>query len=152
MDKYPDQACDVPLIPSLLLDRAALIKRWQHGSDAFFWRQERAGRLLPVRHDGLLRYRFEDVLRFEGGLPSEEMVAAYTVDLMHPLEVASVCICSASYIESLARVGHLAGRRIGRAWRFVPAEVALWQQNKFAVRAGRMNAKPRKTTPFTSDE
>ncbi len=138
--------------PALLLNRAALIQRWQHGSDAFFWRQERAGRLLPVQHDGLLRYRLEDVLRFEGGLPSEEMLAAYTADLMHPQEVASVCICSASYIESLARAGYLAGRRIGRAWRFVPAEVALWQQNKFAARAGRMNAKSRKTTPFTSDE
>lgn len=138
--------------PTRLLDRAALIQRWQHGSDAFFWRQERAGRLLPVQHDGLLRYRLEDVFLFEGGLPSEEMIAAYTVDLMHPLEVAAVCICSASYIESLARAGDLAGRRIGRAWRFVPAEVARWQQDKFAARAGRMNTKSRKTKQVCSDE
>jgi hypothetical protein len=138
--------------PALLLDRAALIRRWQHGSDAFFWRQERAGRLLPVRHNGLLRYRLEDVFLFEGGLPPEEMIAAYTVDLMHPLQVAVACICSASYIESLARAGDLPGRRIGRAWRFVPVEVARWEQDKWTARAHRMNAKPRKTTPFTSDE
>jgi hypothetical protein len=138
--------------PALLLDRAALIRRWQHGSDAFFWRQERAGRLLPVRHNGLLRYRLEDVLRFEGGLPPEEMIAAYTVDLMHPLEVATVCICSASYIESLARAGDLPGRRIGRAWRFVPAEVARWQQGSWTACVDQMNAKPHKTKPLTSDE
>ena len=152
MDKHPEQACDVPLLPSLLLDRAAMIKRWRHGSDAFFWRQERAGRLLPVRHDGLLRYRFEDVLRFEGGLPSEEMVAAYTADLMLPDEAAAVCLCKPAYIVKCAKAGDIPHRMIGRARRFVAAEVARWQQDRWMVCAGRMNVKPRKTTPFASDE
>lgn len=152
MDKYPDPARDVPLIPSLLLDRAALIQRWQHGSDSFFWREERAGRLLPVRHDGLLRYRFEDVLLYEGGLPSDEMAAAYVDDLMHPVEASAVCRCSPAYIAACAKAGDIPQRMIGRARRFVPAEVARWQQDRWTVCASRMNAKPRKTTPFASDE
>jgi excisionase family DNA binding protein len=138
--------------PALLLNRAALIKRWQHGSDAFFWREERAGRLLPVRHEGLLRYRLEDVLFFEGGLPNDEMAAAYAADLMHPDEVADVCKCTADYILKTAKAGKLPCRRIGRARRFVPAEVARWQQDRWATRVRRMNAKPKKKTPFTSDE
>ena len=152
MDKHSEQACDVPLIPSLLLDRPRLIKRWQHGSDSFFRREERAGRLLPVRHDGLLRYRFEDVLLYEGGLPSDEMAAAYAEDLMHPDEAAAVCRCSSAYIAARAKAGDIPHRMIGRARRFVAAEVARWQQDRWMVCAGRMNAKPRKTTPFTSDE
>jgi hypothetical protein len=152
MDKNPEHARDVPLLPSPLLDRERLIKRWQHGSDAFFWREERAGRLLPVRHDRLLRYRLEDVLLYEGGLPSDEMAAAYAVDLMHPNEAAAACLCSPTYIVTRARAGDLPHRRIGSAWRFVPAEVARWQQVRWTARVNQMNAKPRKTTPFTSGE
>ncbi len=138
--------------PALLFDRASLIRRWQHGSDAFFWRQERAGRLLPVRHQGLLRYRLEDVLVFEGGLPSADLVAAYAVDLMHPNEVAAVCKCTANYILKTAKAGKLPCRQIGRVQRFVPMEVARWQQDRWTARVRRMNAKPKKTKPVSPDE
>ena len=138
--------------PALLLDRASLIRRWQHGSDAFFWRQERAGLLLPVQHDGLLRYRLDDVFRFEGGLPSDDMTAAYAVDLMRPDEVAAVCKSTADYILQAARAGKLPCRKVGRVRRFVPAEVARWQQDRWTARVRRMNAKPHKTKPVAPDE
>ncbi len=138
--------------PALLFDRVSLIRRWQHGSDAFFWRQERAGLLLPVQHDGLLRYRLEDVFLFEGGAPSAGLAADYMVDLMHPDEVAIVCKCTAAYIEQTAKAGKLPCRQIGRVQRFVPAEVARWQQDRWTARVRRMNAKPKKTKPVSPNE
>lgn len=151
MDVKPNQV-SIAVSPTPFWDRADLIRRWQHGSDAFFWRQERAGRLLPVHYNGLLRYRMEDVLRFEGGQPSDDMAAAYAVDLMHPDQVADVCKCTPSYIINSAKADDLPCRRIGRAWRFVPAEVARWQQDKWVARARRMNAKPSKNQRILSDE
>ncbi len=152
MDTIPELKRASALRPAPLLDRASLIKRWQHGSNAFFWREERAGRLHPVINGGVLRYRWDDVLRYEGGLPSEDMVAEYFADLMHPDQVASVCNCTPGYIASSVRKGALPVRRIGRASRFVPAEVALWQNRAWASRTRRMNGISRKTSLSPPDE
>lgn len=140
------------LSPAKLLTRTALIQRWQHGSDAFFWRAERAGRLRPVLNNGLLRYRWHDVLLFEGGLPPIDLAEAYIEDLMLPKQVASVCDCGTEFIFKAAKTGVLPARRIGRAIRFVPDEVALWQQKEWNVRKPRMNEEPCKTPPFKPDE
>lgn len=141
MDTDDDTETRETTRPVLFLDRAGLITRWQHGSDAFFWRQERAGRLVPVRHDGMLRYRLNDVLRFEGGLPGADMATAYAVDLMRPEQVAAICNCTPAYIMRNARAGKLPCRRIGRARRFVPAEIARWQQRQWTARPRRVNGK-----------
>lgn len=143
---------ETDLSPTRLLDRAALIRRWQHGSDAFFWRQEQAGHLHPVRQGGLLRYRWHDVLLFEGGLPPQGSDVDYTADLMRPDQVAAICSCGPDAISKAARKGALPARRIGRATRFVPGEVALWQQKKWSSRKPRMNGKSRKTRPSRPDE
>lgn len=145
MDTIPELTRASALLPTLLLDRAGLIKRWRHGSDAFFWRQERAGRLYPVINGGVLRYHWDAVMMFEGGLPSAEMAAEYLADLMHPDQVAAVCHCTPGFIATSVRSGALPVRRIGRASRFVPAEVALWQKRAWASRTRRMNGKSRKT-------
>ncbi len=138
--------------PDPLVSRAQLIQRWQHGSDAFFWRAERAGRLYPVLNSGLLRYRWHDVLLFEGGLPPADLADAYTADLMHPLQVAAACCCKTGFLQAVVRKGELPVRTIGRAPRFVPAEVALWQEQRWNLREPRMNKKRRKTPPFEPDE
>lgn len=135
-----------------LIDRAGLIRRWQHGSDSFFWRHERAGRLLPVQKDGLLRYRWRDVLVFEGGLPADDMADEYFADLMRPDQVATTCTCAPDFIFNAARKGTLPARRVGRAWRFVPGEVARWQQESWAARTREMNGISRKTGPSPPDE
>ena len=138
--------------PEPLLNRGHLIRRWQHGSDTFFWRAERAGLLRPVVNKGLLRYRLLDVYLFEGGLPPADLAEAYAADLMHPKQVAEVCCCKASFLQAAVRKGALPVRTIGRAPRFVPAEVALWQHREWNVRLPRMNDAPRKAPPFKPDE
>ena len=142
------------VVPSLttLIDRAGLIRRWQHGSDAFFWRQERAGRLLPVLHGGLLRYRWRDVFEFEGGLPPADRAAEYFSDLMRPAQVATVLNCAPDFILKAARKGVLPARRVGRSWRFVPGEVGRWQQQSWASRPGQMNGISRKIASSPSGE
>lgn len=110
-----------------LLTRARLIQRWQHGSGPFFWRAERSGRLVPMRFDGLLRYSWADVLKFEGGPPPQDMEVAYRQDLLTEEQVATFCSCGVGKILAKAASGDLPARRIGRAVRFVPAEVARWQ-------------------------
>ncbi len=152
MTKTAAEMSEMEPCPELLLTRAALIRRWQHGSDTFFWRAERAGRLRPVLNNGLLRYRWRDVLMFEGGLPPNDLAEAYTDDLMNPKQVASVCDCGPEFIFKAAKMGLLPARRIGRATRFVPDEVALWQKQRWNVRKPRMNEEPRKTPPFKPDE
>ena len=152
MNTQRDDKIKLDLSPIPLLNRAALIRRWQHGSDAFFWRQERAGRLHPVLHGGLLRYSWHDVFVFEGGLPSAQSDVDYFADLMLPEEVAKICNCAPDFIMKAARNGILPARRIGRASRFVPGEVALWQRRTWSARTARMNEESTKTTPFSSDE
>lgn len=110
-----------------LLTRARLIQRWQHGSNPFFWRAEQAGRLVPLRSDGLVRYAWPDVFAFEGGLPPQDMEVAYRQDLLTEEQVSTFCSCGVGKIFAKAASGDLAARRIGRALRFVPAEVARWQ-------------------------
>ena len=46
---------DVPV----LLDRPFLIRRWQKGSDAFFWRQEKLGKLCVVSDGTKRRYTWD---------------------------------------------------------------------------------------------
>jgi hypothetical protein len=140
------------IYPDQLLSRARLIQRWQHGSDSFFWRAEAAGRLSPVLHNGLLRYCLHDVLRFEGGLPPEDMTQAYLEDLMTEGQVAAVCDCSAGKVLQEARQGLLKARRIGRAWRFVAAEVVVWQKTRWIRRPRKMNGNPAKSTGKLLDE
>jgi hypothetical protein len=114
-----------------LLDRERLIRRWRRGSDSFFWRMETRGLLLPVRCDGLLRYTWDDVFAFEGGLPPAGLEAEYRQDLLTPAAVAALCDCCEAKILDEARTGRLAVRRIGRTARFVPAEVLRWQQTRW---------------------
>ena len=140
------------LVLSPMLDRAALIQRWQHGSDSFFWRQEQTGRLRPVEQRGLLRYLWRDVLLFEGGVPPEGSEVDYAVDLMRPDQVAAICNCAPEFILKAARKGTLPARRIGQATRFVPGEVALWQQRAWTARASRMNGKFPNNGPVLTDE
>ena len=152
MVKTAAEVSETESCPEPLFDRAHLIRRWQHGSGTFFWRAERAGRLRPVRNNRLLRYRWHDVLLFEGGLPPAELAEAYTADLMHPTQVAKVCCCKTSFLQAAVLKGTLPVRTIGRAPRFVPAEVALWQQREWPVRKLRMNEQSSKTSPFKPKE
>ena len=152
MDKSPDHKTGAVLPLTTLIDRAGLIRRWQHGSDSFFWRQEQAGRLLPVKQDGLLRYRWCDVLVFEGGLPPADWAGEYSADLMRPDQVAATCTCAPEFILNAARKGTLPARRIGQAWRFVPGEVARWHQESWAARTHRMKGITSKTGPSPPDE
>ncbi|GGO58624.1 DNA binding domain-containing protein, excisionase family [Roseovarius pacificus] len=111
-----------------LLSRRRLLQRWQHGSDAFFWRAERDGLLVPRRDGRRIGYAEADVFAFEGGQPPKGLLDAYRLDLLTPEEVAARCTLKRGTILERARRGALPGRRIGAAWRFVPAEVANWLQ------------------------
>jgi hypothetical protein len=138
--------------PEPLLNRGHLMRRWQHGSYPFSGRTERAGLLRPAVNDRLLRYRWHDVLLFKGDLPPTDLAKAYAVDLMHPNQVAEICCCKASFLQAAVRKGALPARKTGRAPRFVPAEVALWQQREWTTRQPRVNKQPRKKPPFEPDE
>jgi excisionase family DNA binding protein len=129
-----------------LLDRAFLRRRWRSASDAFFWRHEQRGRLIPVTDGSKLRYSWEAVFAFEGGLPPEGMVEAYKSDLLDVYEAARLCSVTPSYITSAARSGDLRSRRPGRAYLFVPAEVDAWRARRF------VNRKTLKTGGNSSDE
>jgi hypothetical protein len=80
------------------------------------------------------------------------MATDYVADLMHPEQVAVICNCAPGFILKSARNGTLCARRIGRVWRFVPGEVALWQKKKWAARACQMNGNPQKTNSISTDE
>ena len=54
--------------------------------------------------------------------------AGYRVDLMLPEEVGAQVARSRDWVLDLARSGELSCRRVGAQVRFVPAEVALWQE------------------------
>ena len=117
-----------------LFDRARLIQRWQHGSESFFQRHERRGRLTAVTDGTKVRYRRHDVYAFEGGQPPAGMEAAYAEDLLTEFQVARLCSVKPSYVLTAARRGELLARRIGSAYRFVPAEVEAWQKRRFLNR------------------
>jgi predicted DNA-binding transcriptional regulator AlpA len=117
-----------------LLDRERLIRRWRCGSDSFFWRAEAKGLLMPRRLDGLLRYAWPDIFAFEGGQPPEGFEAEYRHNLLTATEVAAFCGCSETKVVREAKAGQLAVRRIGRALRFVPAEVGRWQKARWRYR------------------
>lgn len=117
-----------------LLTRERLIRRWQHGSDSFFWRMEKAGQLVPKHWDGLLRYAWPEVFAFEGGVPPDDLTLAYRQDLLTEHQVAAFCVCSPGKVITEAKAGRLPCRRIGRAYRFVPAEVERWQRRRWRRR------------------
>mgnify|MGYP003670490834 CR=1 FL=1 len=121
---------DVPI----LLDRPFLIRRWQKGSDAFFWRQEQRGKLCAVSDGTKRRYAWDDVFAFEGGAPPEGLRAAYQSNLLTEHQAAGLCSVKPSYILTAARRGNLPCRRIGSAYRFVPAQIELWQKARFVNR------------------
>ena len=129
-----------------LLDRSYLIRRWQHGSEAFFWRHEKRGLLSPVSDGCKLRYTWSAVFDFEGGQPPAGMLEAYKSDLLSERQAARLCSVKPSYILTAARAGNLPTRRIGRAFRFVPAEVEAWQNRRF------VNRKSLKNTRKTGNE
>lgn len=118
----------------LLLDRSFLIRRWQHGSDPFFWRQEICGRLCAVSDGTKLRYTWDAVFKFEGGMPPEGLRAEYQRHLLTEYQTAGLCSVKPSYILSAARRGDLPCRRIGSAYRFVPIEIEAWQRRRFVKR------------------
>ena len=126
---------DVPV----LLDRPFLIRRWQKGSDAFFWRQEQRGKLCAVSDGTKRRYAWDDVFAFEGGAPPEGLRAAYQSNLLTEHQAAGLCSVKPSYILSAARRGDLPCRRIGSAYRFVPAQIELWHKARFVNRNSRKN-------------
>lgn len=118
----------------VLLDRERLVRRWQHGSDAFFWRQEKRGALVAQSDGAKVRYRWDDVFAFEGGPPPEGLAEAYTSDLLTERQAAGLCCVKPSFILTAARKGELPVRRIGRAFRFVPVELEAWQRRRFLNR------------------
>ncbi len=128
----------------LLYDRDRLVRRWRHGSDAFFLRHERRGRLAAVTDGTKVRYTREAVYAFEGGQPPSGMEVAYQADLVTEAEAAKFCSVAPSYILTAARKGELPSRRIGRAYRFVPAEVEAWQKRRFL---NRNSLKNRRNSP-----
>ncbi len=124
-----------------LLDRQWLILRWQHGSEAFFWRHEKSG-ALTARSDGTkVRYGWDDIFAFEGGHPPDDLIEAYKSDLLTERDAAGLCSVKPSYILSAARRGDLPVRRIGRAFRFVPAEIEAWHARRFLNRKSLNNRK-----------
>ena len=118
----------------VLLDRPFLIKRWQRGSDPFFWRQEERGTLCAVSDGTKRRYTWNAVFAFEGGMPPEGMRYAYQSDLLTEHQAAGLCSVKPSYVLSAARRGDLPCRRIGSAYRFVPVQVELWHKARFVNR------------------
>lgn len=110
-----------------LLGRERLMQRWRCGSDASFFRAERDGLLVPRRDGARTGYLWADVFAFEGGQPPAECEEEdYRQDLLIPEEVAALTPYSMDTIIQRARRGDLPFRRVGRAWRFVPAEVSRW--------------------------
>ena len=122
-----------------LLDRSRLVQRWQHGSDTFFWRQEKRGALVALSDGAKVRYRWEDVFAFEGGQPPEGLAEAYTSDLLTERQAAALCSVKPSFILAAARKGELPARRIGRAFRFVPALEFCWHKRRFVNRKSPKN-------------
>lgn len=124
-----------------LLDRDRLMQRWQCGSDAFFWRHEKRG-ALAARSDGTkVRYCWDDIFEFEGGQPPKGLLEAYKSDLLTETQAASLISVKPSCILTAARKGELPVRRIGRAFRFVPAELEAWQRRRFVNRKSRKKRK-----------
>ena len=115
-----------PALPRLW-SRAELRVRWRKAvGDSFFYRAQRDG-LLPARRFGKrVGYAEQDVFAFEGGQPPEGLEEAYRAPLMRPEDVAALCPYRPETIIEKARAGALPCRRIGREYRFVPAEVARW--------------------------
>lgn len=109
-----------------LLSRGDLRRRWQCGSPSFFARVERAGWLVARREGGVPGYTWQDVWAFEGGLPPHGRERAWKADLLTAEEVAARCPLAPSTILERARAGVLPCRRIGRAYRFLPAQVQDW--------------------------
>lgn len=104
--------------------------RWKCGSDSTFWRAEADGLLIPQRSaNGRPRYTWQDVWAFEGGQPPAGMTSAYRANLLTPDEVASLASYAPDTIVARARAGRVPCRRIGQAYRFVPAEIARWLEN-----------------------
>ena len=135
-----------PADPPELLDRKRLAQRWQCGSEAFFWRHEASGALC-ARSDGTkVRYAWEDIWAFEGGVPPDDLRAEYQCDLLTEAQAARLCWVEPSYILTAARSGDLPTRRVGRAYRFVPAEIQAWHARRF------MNRKSWKTRRKPRDE
>lgn len=142
------------LAAGALLSRQDLIRRWQHGSQSFFWRAAEDGLLMPSRAGATPLYSWADVFAFEGGPPPDGLERAYRHDLLTPEQVAPLSPWKPETIVSHARRGHLVHRKIGRVYRFVPAEVAAWLAH---WRAGtgqhrRVPAKSRKNSPVTPDD
>lgn len=135
-----------------LLTRERLRQRWQHGSDSFFWRAETDGLLIPVSYDGLLRYRWDDVFLFEGGLPADDQLDAYGQNLLTENEVAALFYCSPEVVLRAAKTGSLPCRRVGRAYRFVPVEVEHWNRIRWTRRKRNVNEKLYKNSAKVIDE
>jgi hypothetical protein len=130
----PAQETTAPPVGAIVLrSRADLRRRWAKlgvgrdtPSDATFWRWEKAKLLVPRRWEGSLGYAWEDVWRFEGGLPPKGMEDAYRQDLIGSEDVAALSPISSGAIERLAKSGRLPSRQVGRARLFVPAEICCW--------------------------
>ncbi|RKF12400.1 DNA-binding protein [Roseovarius spongiae] len=130
MNEPPTDETQLPA----LIDRERLIRRWQHGSDSFFWRHEASGALRALSDGIKVRYRLSDIFAFEGGQPPDDLIGEYASDLLTEVQAARLCAVRPSYILAAARSGDLPVRRIGRAFRFVPAELEAWRARRFVNR------------------
>lgn len=122
----PDRPIPAALQVEERVSREALIERWGCGSDSTFYRAERDGHLIPGRDGQRTGYRWPDVFAFEGGQPPAGMESAYREKLLTPEEVAERTPYTPETIIEKAKRGEIPYRRIGRTYRFVPAEVARW--------------------------
>jgi excisionase family DNA binding protein len=92
------------------------------------------GLLDRVRLGGSPAYPWSSVWRFVG-LSPKGREKVYARHLMTVDDVAKRCPgFSPGKIKRLARSGEIPARRVGKAWRFVPAEIEGWLLSLAAAR------------------
>lgn len=92
------------------------------------------GRLRPVLIGGRPAFPWAEIWRLLDLRPPRAREAAYRLPLMTAEEVTELCggAVSAAHVKTLARRRELPGRRLGKAWRFIPAEIDAWLMSQGA--------------------
>lgn len=104
-------------------------------------RHERRGNLTALTDGRKVRYAWPDIFAFEGGQPPAGQAEAYQADLLTEDQAARLCSVKPGYVIAAAKKGDLPARRVGRAYRFVPAEVEAWHKRRFVNRKRRKNSR-----------